>query len=211
MTEENNFIEDNDVQKFKKKKIINNKKTESNFDDFLDEENILFYSVKNTFKNDESIKIYFNSILFNIFDSDIVLKVLIKKKKNKKSEFLNYIEEFSDLNIGLQVTKEREEKEEKEEKEEREEKKGDDDKVEKRNRMANENENYFLLNIEIDGLENKPEKKAKFYHLRDEYLKSQGVYIVRVNYSDLKKSFEGELSRWLVKMVTHYTEKHQML
>ena len=164
--------------------MIKNTKIDSNLNILVDEENILFFSVRNAFKGNKSIKIYFNTLLFNIFESNIVLKVFIKNKKNKKIELLNYIEEFSDLNIGKNIPEEKEEKVEK------------------------EDENYFLINIEIDGIEKTPEKKERFYHLRDEYLKSQGVYIVRVNNSDLKKSHEIELSRWLVTMVTHYTEKH---
>ena len=91
ISEKNIFIEDG-VENLKKKKMIKDTKIDSNLNILVDEENILFFSVRNAFKGNKSIKIYFNTLLFNIFESNIVLKVFIKNKKNKKIEFFNIIQ-----------------------------------------------------------------------------------------------------------------------
>jgi hypothetical protein len=72
----------------------------------------------------------------------------------------------------------------------------------------NENKERLILNIEIDGLNYKNEKKIRYRNLRDVYLKSQGISIVRVQASDIRKVKELEFSQWLIRMVTHYIGKN---
>jgi hypothetical protein len=45
----------------------------------------------------------------------------------------------------------------------------------------------LIIDIEINGIHHKREKKKKFYILRDKYLKAQGVVIERIDTSTLRR------------------------
>jgi hypothetical protein len=49
-----------------------------------------------------------------------------------------------------------------------------------------------IVNIEVDGRHHLQERKKRFCMLRDKYLKSQGVYIVRIDVSFLLKMKEDD-------------------
>jgi len=74
---------------------------------------------------------------------------------------------------------------------------------------TNENKERLILNIEIDGLTQRNDKNIRYRNLRDSYLKSKGIYIVRVQASDIRKVGELEFSRWLIRIVTHYIGKYK--
>jgi hypothetical protein len=52
---------------------------------------------------------------------------------------------------------------------------------------------YAIINIEVDGIYHKLEKKKWFCMLRDKYLKSQGVIIIRIEASVLGRMKDEEL------------------
>jgi hypothetical protein len=57
------------------------------------------------------------------------------------------------------------------------------------------------INIEVDGIHHKQERKKRFCMLRDKNLKSQGVVIFRIGSSSLGKMTDKELERWLHERV----------
>jgi very-short-patch-repair endonuclease len=57
------------------------------------------------------------------------------------------------------------------------------------------------INIEIDGIHNKEERKKRFCTLRDQHLKFQGVIIFRIEASSLQKMEDKDLEKWLRERV----------
>lgn len=128
---------------------------------------------------DDSVRIYSNVLIENIFESDIILRVSVENKREIKVMRNSKISEIKKSELSPY------------------------EKIDKNDKS------FFYINIEIDGVVDKPEKKQKFSFLRDQYLKSQGLYIVRVNVSDLNKVDEKEKEQWLIKMVDHFSRRHQ--
>ena len=56
----------------------------------------------------------------------------------------------------------------------------------------------MLLNIEVDGVHHRREKKMRFYRLRDKYLQSRGVVIARIEVSALDAMNEQDLEKWIM-------------
>jgi hypothetical protein len=57
---------------------------------------------------------------------------------------------------------------------------------------------YLVINIEVDGVHHKKEKKIKFCKLRDAYLRSQGVAVHRVDAQEMHKDNDAPLEQWLI-------------
>jgi very-short-patch-repair endonuclease len=64
-----------------------------------------------------------------------------------------------------------------------------------------------IVNIEVDGQHHLQERKKRFCMLRDKYLESQGVYIVRIDVPFLLKMKDDDSLRdWLLKVVSYFTK-----
>ena len=61
-----------------------------------------------------------------------------------------------------------------------------------------EGDDSLLLNIEVDGVHHRREKKKRFCRLRDEYLQSRGVIIARIEVSALDAMNEQDLENWIM-------------
>jgi hypothetical protein len=61
----------------------------------------------------------------------------------------------------------------------------------------------FVLNIEVDGIHHKREKSKRFCMLRDEYLRSRGVVVERIDTSQMRRMKEEELREWVVQRVAN--------
>ena len=61
-----------------------------------------------------------------------------------------------------------------------------------------EGDDSLLLNIEVDGVHHRREKKKRFCRLRDEYLQSRGVIIARIEVSALDAMNEQDLEKWIM-------------
>ena len=59
-------------------------------------------------------------------------------------------------------------------------------------------EQSLIINIEVDGVHHRREKKKRFCRLRDEYLQSRGVVIARIGVSALGAMSEHELEEWVL-------------
>jgi hypothetical protein len=59
----------------------------------------------------------------------------------------------------------------------------------------------LIINVEVDGIYHKLEKKKKFCMLRDKYLRSQGVIIERIEVSVLRRMKDMEVKKWLLERV----------
>ena len=55
----------------------------------------------------------------------------------------------------------------------------------------------MVVNIEVDGMHHRQEKKMKFCKLRDAYLKSRGVLVHRIDASHMSKMDDSQLERWV--------------
>lgn len=58
-----------------------------------------------------------------------------------------------------------------------------------------------VINIEIDGCNHAEQRKIRFTNLRDAYLKSMGVVVVRQTDIDIKSVWSGELRDWVLNIV----------
>ena len=63
----------------------------------------------------------------------------------------------------------------------------------------------FYINIEMEGLYHKQQRRERFRILRDRYLKSQGVVIERIDLLTLRQMDDAELMKWLLSRVTAAT------
>ena len=61
-------------------------------------------------------------------------------------------------------------------------------------------EQSLIINIEVDGVHHRREKKKRFCRLRDEYLQSRGVVIERMEVSALSAMSEHEVEEWVLDM-----------
>mmetsp|Transcript_25366 Transcript_25366/g.24267 ORF Transcript_25366/g.24267 Transcript_25366/m.24267 type:complete len:247 (-) Transcript_25366:238-978(-) len=63
------------------------------------------------------------------------------------------------------------------------------------------NDRDLIINIEIDGIHHKQERTKRFCMLRDEYLKSRGVIIERIETSTLRRMKDNKVKEWLQERV----------
>lgn len=59
-------------------------------------------------------------------------------------------------------------------------------------------EQSLVINIEVDGVHHRREKKKRFCKMRDEYLVSRGVVIERMEISTLRGMSEQEVEEWVL-------------
>jgi hypothetical protein len=59
----------------------------------------------------------------------------------------------------------------------------------------------LVVNVEVDSIHHKLERKKRFCMLRDKYLRSQGVIIERIEVSVLRRMKDMEVKEWLLKRV----------
>ena len=60
---------------------------------------------------------------------------------------------------------------------------------------------WLVINIEVDGIHHRQEKKINFCKLRDAYLKSRGVVVHRIDASRMTKMEDNQLKQWLLNVV----------
>jgi hypothetical protein len=58
----------------------------------------------------------------------------------------------------------------------------------------------LVINIEVDGVHHRREKKKRFCKKRDEYLVSRGVVIERMEISSLRAMSEQEVEKWVLNI-----------
>lgn len=63
----------------------------------------------------------------------------------------------------------------------------------------------FFINIEMEGLYHKHQRRERFRMLRDKYLTSKGVVVERIELLTLRRMDEGDLMKWLLSRVTEAT------
>jgi very-short-patch-repair endonuclease len=63
------------------------------------------------------------------------------------------------------------------------------------------NDRDLIINIEIDGIHHKQERRKRFCMLRDDYLKSRGVIIERIETSTLRRMKDREVKEWVQERV----------
>lgn len=59
----------------------------------------------------------------------------------------------------------------------------------------------LIINIKIDGIHHRREKKKRFCGLRDKYLESQGVINERIEASALRRMDDKEVKEWMHEKV----------
>jgi hypothetical protein len=68
---------------------------------------------------------------------------------------------------------------------------------------------HFFLNIEMIGVYHKPQKRERFCAIRDRYLRSRGVIIVRADSLKLRQMDDGDLMMWLLLQIDEATKLHE--
>jgi hypothetical protein len=68
-------------------------------------------------------------------------------------------------------------------------------------RIPRDGGDCLIVNIEVDGVHHLREKKKRFCMLRDEYLKSKGVVVMRVTVSRLREMKDEEVEDWVLDKV----------
>ena len=127
--------------------------------------------------------------LFDLFESDIILRIPKSKSfKNMKIEN-NEIENTIIENNKIEYNK-----------------------IENNESESDEIENienqFIIINIEIDGIKHLREKKKRFCKLRDKYLTSEGIVIERVEASFIRKLKVTELEEWLLAKISDAAALH---
>jgi hypothetical protein len=79
-----------------------------------------------------------------------------------------------------------------------------------RDPVGEREEHSLVINIEVDGVHHRREKKKRFCKMRDEYLISRGVVIERMEISILRAMSEQEVEEWVLDitakaMLSRYT------
>ena len=133
----------------------------------------MYREIWKIFQNTD-VSISSNEHLFNIFESDFILRVPFSGIKMIK------------INDNKSIIKI---------------KKGKNELIIDKNV-----ENYFTINIEVDGIHHRREKKKLFCERKDEYLRSRNVYVYRIDYiNDInyKSTYyiNEELKLWLLNCV----------
>ena len=72
-----------------------------------------------------------------------------------------------------------------------------------------DNIGHFFLNIEMTGVYHKQQKRERFCAIRDRYLRSIGVIIVRVDSLKLRQMDDGDLMMWFLLQVDEATKQHE--
>ena len=67
-----------------------------------------------------------------------------------------------------------------------------------RDPVGEREEQSLVINIEVDGVHHRREKKKRFCKMRDEYLVSRGVVIERMEVSTLRAMSEQEVEEWVL-------------
>jgi hypothetical protein len=99
--------------------------------------------------NNSNISISSNEYLFNLFESDIVLRIpIVNDSSSSKSR-----------------------------------------------------ERDLIINIEVDGIHHKQERKKRFCMLRDKYLEAQDVVIERIDASVLSRMEDKKIKDWIQERV----------
>jgi hypothetical protein len=80
-----------------------------------------------------------------------------------------------------------------------------------RSKGKNPGQTETIINIEIDGIFSKNKKKLMFCRRKDECLKSKGVFVFRIDASQVEEMKEKELKKWLVKRIQEVKEQTQLL
>ena len=57
---------------------------------------------------------------------------------------------------------------------------------------------WLVINIEVDGMHHRQERKINFCKLRDAYLKSRGVAVHRIDASRVTKMEDNQVEQWLL-------------
>ena len=66
---------------------------------------------------------------------------------------------------------------------------------------ATEDKEAIVVNIEIDGSNHAEQRKLRFTDLRDEYLRSKGIVVIRQDDIKAKTMWSGELKDWVLNVV----------
>jgi hypothetical protein len=85
-----------------------------------------------------------------------------------------------------------------------------DEKIEGKE-STNDTSDYFIINIEVDSGKYDEMKGLRYYQQRDRYLKSKGIFTVRVRSVDLKSTGPSILDSWLLRMVSTFSERYKEL
>ena len=71
------------------------------------------------------------------------------------------------------------------------------------------NEKIITINIEIDSISNKKERKKLYRNRRDSYLAANGISIIRIHESKLDEMLESDIETWLNKNITDIKNKNK--
>jgi hypothetical protein len=61
---------------------------------------------------------------------------------------------------------------------------------------------HTIINIEVDGIHHKNEKKIMFCERKDKYLKSRGVFVLRMDVSRMNQMKDIELKEWILRSIS---------
>ena len=113
--------------------------------------------------HDRSIEINENSYLFNVFESNIILKLKKIDKHEKIDDKIN----LNERNFQFQ-----------------------NDKL------------FNIVNIEIDSISSEREKKKLFQLRRDNFLKKNGIFVLRIHSVTLETLSKEEIKSWLINKIS---------
>ena len=144
-------------------------------------------AIRNVLQNSQ-VKISTNELLFNLFESDIVLRFPLSRKVNNKDfvqvvEGVERVERKREINVRENTV--------------------DDIETEIRNvRKSSGDELELIINIEVDGVHHQLPKTARYCTLRDQYLKSRGVSVVRLTVAEITDLRADELENWVLDTIS---------
>jgi hypothetical protein len=59
-----------------------------------------------------------------------------------------------------------------------------------------------IVNIEVDGIYHRNEKKKLFCRRKDKYLKSKGVFVLRMDMSRMNQMKDVEIEKWILRSIS---------
>jgi hypothetical protein len=62
--------------------------------------------------------------------------------------------------------------------------------------------NKTIINIEVDGIHHRNEKKILFCKRKDKYLKSKGVFVFRMDVFQMNKMKDIEIEEWMLRIIS---------
>jgi hypothetical protein len=62
--------------------------------------------------------------------------------------------------------------------------------------------NKTIINIEVDGIHHRNEKKKLFCKRKDKYLKSKGVFVFRMDVFQMNKMKDVEIEEWILRIIS---------